>query len=355
MRLTDLPIQPQEPSLPVVPVPPMALDALSDEALDALPYGVICLDPDGRILRYNLAESRLARLDRNQVLGRAFFGQVAPCTATPEFQGRFASFHAPGASAPSLQFEYVFDFKFGAQVVDVELFRSASPGRTYVVINRRKFLPQRPVPARTLAPRQADLAPDEVRLGVLRDAGERRRVRVSPLLFASLRASWERVAPKGWGLFSDEWGFQFGRLAVVDLETIVLEKSDRTMRELPMKQVIELVSDYLASEGWGRLTVDFSPAGDGAIVLKLERGAIAEAVGISELPRCHLLAGFFRAIFCHLANKLIVVRECACRSQGFDACSFVVVSQERRAALEEAIEAAEGDVPRVLTLVGSRS
>lgn len=355
MSSPDLSFSPQEPSLPVVPVPPTALDALSDEGLDALPYGVICLDPSGRIVRYNLAESRLARLDRNQVLGRTFFGQVAPCTATPGFQGRFATFTAPGATEPSTRFEYIFDFKFGAQAVDVELFRSPSPERTYVVINRRKFLPQRAVPAETLAPRQAELAPDEVSLGVLRDAGERRRVRVSPLLFASLRASWDRVAPKGWGVFSDEWGFQFGRLAVVDLETIVLEKTERTMRELPMKQVMELASDYLASEGWGRLVVDFAPAGKGAIVLTLERGAIAESVGISEVPRCHLLSGFFRALFCHLANKLIVVRECACRSQGFDACSFLVVAQERKVALEAAIEAAEGDVPAALAALARRS
>ena len=63
------------------------LDRYDDAALDDLPFGVICLDAAGTILRYNLAEARLARLDRSKVLGRGFFRDIAPCTATPEFKG----------------------------------------------------------------------------------------------------------------------------------------------------------------------------------------------------------------------------------------------------------------------------
>ena len=59
---------------------PVQVTLLSETELDALPFGVICLDPDGKVLRYNLAESRLARLDRAQVLGKNFFRRIAPCT-----------------------------------------------------------------------------------------------------------------------------------------------------------------------------------------------------------------------------------------------------------------------------------
>ena len=75
-----------------VAVDPQRVPTLSEEELDALQFGVICLDREGKILRYNLAESRLARLDRAQVLGKNFFRRVAPCTATPEFEGRVRAF-----------------------------------------------------------------------------------------------------------------------------------------------------------------------------------------------------------------------------------------------------------------------
>ena len=96
-----------------------ALDGHDDAQLDDLPFGVICLDARGTILRYNLAEARLARLDRSQVLGRDFFRQIAPCTATQGFEGRFRSFVA--GQEPRVAFPYIFDFKFGAQEVHVEL------------------------------------------------------------------------------------------------------------------------------------------------------------------------------------------------------------------------------------------
>ena len=62
---------------------PVLVDALrvpemSDAELDALPFGVICLDKTGTVIRYNVAEARLARLDRSQVVGKNFFRTIAP-------------------------------------------------------------------------------------------------------------------------------------------------------------------------------------------------------------------------------------------------------------------------------------
>ena len=73
-----------------------SVDDRTDAELDALPFGVIALDRDGFVLRYNLYESRLARLDRNQVVGRNFFDEIAPCTRNEAFQGRFRALVADG-------------------------------------------------------------------------------------------------------------------------------------------------------------------------------------------------------------------------------------------------------------------
>lgn len=342
-------IEPSPEAGLAVPFDPLRADERTDEELDQLPFGVIALEPSGKIARYNLAEARFARLDRNQVLGRGFFSEVAPCTQTPEFQGRFQRFVRPGNTAPTERFEYLFDFKFGAQKVEVELSRG-STGRVYLLINRRQFLPVRAVPFRP-APLQAELAPGEAQRGVARDLNQQRSVQISPSFFASMSATWKKVAPKGWPLFCGEWGEKWGRIAVVDLETEALEKLDCTLRELSMKTVLDLVAAYLSRQGWGELTADFSSARRGAFVLNLERGALAESVGFSEDPRCHLFAGFFRAIFCHMANKLLVVREVSCAAQGHPACSFVVAGATRKAALEAALLQAEGRVPEVLRLL----
>ena len=189
-----------------------------------------------KVVRYNLAESRFARLDRTQVLGRHFFSQVAPCTATPEFLGRFQKLVHEGSPGETDSFPDLFDFKFGAQ--------------------------------------------------------QERLVSLPASIFTALRATGDRVNPRAWSLIIGDWGLQWGRLAMVDLET--------------------------------------------------------EAIGVSEVPRCELLAGYFRAIFCHIANKRLVVREVSCASQGHAHRTFVVVAQDRSAALEMALSRAEGDLAAVV-------
>lgn len=58
--------------------PPEDLPTLF-ELLERLPIGVILLDHGGRVRLYNAAEERFARRRREDVLGRAFFEEIAPC------------------------------------------------------------------------------------------------------------------------------------------------------------------------------------------------------------------------------------------------------------------------------------
>ena len=53
---------------------------MSEEQLDALPFGAIRLDMTGKILTYNMTESKLTGRDPKRVIGRNFFTDVAPCT-----------------------------------------------------------------------------------------------------------------------------------------------------------------------------------------------------------------------------------------------------------------------------------
>lgn len=325
-------------------IPPDQLEHLSEAALDQLPYGVIALDLDGKVRRYNLAESRFARLDRRQVLGKPFFGVVAPCTATPEFQGRFKLLAATGEPGASVAFAYIFDFKFGAQEVDIELVRARTSDQIFVLVNRNKFMAMRPdLPEGFAAPTQSELASGEAQQGVIRGPHQERLLTLPAQVFEALRVAGDRLSPDAFGLVTGEWGFQWGRLAVVDLETRASEELDMALRELPMGQVMDRLAAHLAAQGLGQLTADFGPSKDGLFLLELERSALAEALGLSETPRCDLLAGHFRAIFTHLAHKLLVVREVCCAAQGYDRCVFAVAARERLESLDAALARVEGD------------
>lgn len=346
--------EPLTPSIPplaelAVAIPATELEHLSESSLDQLPYGVIALDLEGRVVRYNQAESRFARLDRRQVLGRMFFREVAPCTATPEFQGRFQALAESGAPGDTAQFTYIFDFKFGAQLVEIELLRTAAHPWILVLVNRQRFMARRQeLPQGFAAPLQSELAAEEGAEGVLRGPREARVVPVAASIFSALRSAWDRLEPEGWRVFNEEWGFQWGRLAVVELETQASESDDKALRELTMQEVVDRLSELLARQGLGRLSVDFGPSRRGAFLVHLERSAIAEAVGFSETPRCDFLSGYLRAVFSHLARKLVVVREAACSAQGHARCSFVVASGSREEALEAALQAGDGDAGRVI-------
>ena len=55
------------------------------------------------------------------------------------------------------------------------------------------------------------------------------------------------------------------------------------------------------------------------------------------MPRCALLAGYFQAVFSHLSEKRLTVRETCCTAQGHASCSFAVVGEARRARLLELV------------------
>ena len=325
------------------------LDALGDDDIDVLPFGVIALDREGTILRYNLAEARFARLDRNQVLGKNFFTRVARCAATPAFQGRVRKlFDDPDPT--TVRFDYVFDFRFGAQEVEIEARRLA-PDRVYLCVTRKRLLPPRPEGvAREPAVQQKELAPDEPKQGVQRGAGEQRVVQVTPAFFEALLAMRARAdVPRD---FLDAWGFAWGRLSVVEMEADALERFECVMRDLPMVTAAEFVSDHLRQRGWGRATFDFALAPRGALVVALERSPLAEIAGKTAGRRCDLLAGFLRAVVSHIAQRRLAVREVRCVAQGAERCELLATSEDRMAQVDAAI-ASGADTPlRAVDLVG---
>lgn len=109
------------------------LSKMKENDIDDLSFGAIQLDKTGKILQYNSAEGDITGRDPKAVMGKNFF-DVAPCTKSPEFYGRFQD----GVKKNDLNvlFEYRFDYKMTPTKVKVHM-KKALVGDTYWVFVKR--------------------------------------------------------------------------------------------------------------------------------------------------------------------------------------------------------------------------
>jgi photoactive yellow protein len=121
------------------------VEQLTEQDLDTLPFGLIQLDRTGRILKFNQAEAKMARLNRERQIGRNFFDDVAPCTKVKDFYGRFLM----GLRQRALYetFGFVFKFDHGWRNVAITLFYSGKTDSVWVLISQTSVTPP-PVPMR---------------------------------------------------------------------------------------------------------------------------------------------------------------------------------------------------------------
>lgn len=108
-------------------------DVLTEDELDTLPMGMIQLDRNGTVLKFNQAESTLAHVDKKDAIGKSFFDEVAPCTKVQDFYGRFKE----GVIRESLDttFQFHFAFKQQPRDVTVRLFYSRRTRSVWVMIS----------------------------------------------------------------------------------------------------------------------------------------------------------------------------------------------------------------------------
>lgn len=102
-------------------------ESLTSQQLDELPFGVIRLDERGMVTTYNRYEEGFAGLNREDVLGRDFFREIAPCTSVKEFRGVFEK----GARRGELseRFDFTFRFPEGERKVRIRMIATDHGGR----------------------------------------------------------------------------------------------------------------------------------------------------------------------------------------------------------------------------------
>ena len=110
------------------------LKDMSEAALDVADFGIVKVDDEGVIAFYNTYESQLAGVAPEQAVGRNFFTQVAPCSNSRLFHGRFKQGIARGELA--VQFIYTFTYKMRPPLVRARMYRD-SAGHNWLLIKKR--------------------------------------------------------------------------------------------------------------------------------------------------------------------------------------------------------------------------
>lgn len=107
---------------------------MSGGQLDKLAFGAVQLDSEGRILQYNAAEGQIVGRDPKSVLGKNFFNDVAPCTKSPAFYGKFVN--GVRAKALNVSFEYTFNYNMTPTQVRVHMKKSITDDTYWVFVKR---------------------------------------------------------------------------------------------------------------------------------------------------------------------------------------------------------------------------
>ena len=96
------------------------LPRIPDSVRNGLPFGLVKLDLKGKILEYNMAEGDLTGVDPAWAMGKNFFDDVALCTKTQAFYGRFVEGVKRGFM--NVVFDFTFDHREIATKVKVHMF-----------------------------------------------------------------------------------------------------------------------------------------------------------------------------------------------------------------------------------------
>ena len=111
-----------------------SIGKMATKELDNLAFGAIKLDALGQILSYNAAEGTITGRDPKSVIGKNFFKEVAPCTSTPEFFGKFQQGVKEGAL--NTLFEYTFDYNMKPTKVKVHMLKAVVGDGYFIFVKR---------------------------------------------------------------------------------------------------------------------------------------------------------------------------------------------------------------------------
>ncbi|MEL7348254.1 MAG: photoactive yellow protein [Pseudomonadota bacterium] len=101
---------------------------------ESLAFGAILVDRKGIISKYNAAESYITKRAPDDVVGKSFFDDIAPCAKGKRFHGEFLKFRRSGTV--DTLFDYEFDYKMERVAVKIHL-KSQGDGQSCWIFVKR--------------------------------------------------------------------------------------------------------------------------------------------------------------------------------------------------------------------------
>ena len=166
-------------------------------------------------------------------------------------------------------------------------------------------------------------------------------LRLGRRVLHQLRASLERDTGLQASTYLQEAGFAGGEELYGEFsEWLLGTRGVERPADLDTEFFSEVLSEFLADQGWGALTATpLSPA-----VLALDSTEWAEAAddGRGEFPSCHLTCGLLADFFGRMSDGLVAVMEVECRSRGDGRCRFLAGAPETLSALYDRMAQGSG-------------
>jgi predicted hydrocarbon binding protein len=166
-------------------------------------------------------------------------------------------------------------------------------------------------------------------------------LRLGRRVIHQLRASLERDAGLQAATHLQEAGFAGGEeLYSAFTRWLSREKQLDRPADLDMRFLGEVLSQFFADQGWGKLTV--TPLGSAVLALDSPDWAEALDEPRGDFPSCHLSCGLLADFLGRISEGLVAVMEVECRSRGDAGCRFLAGAPETLSILYERMAAGTG-------------
>jgi predicted hydrocarbon binding protein len=166
-------------------------------------------------------------------------------------------------------------------------------------------------------------------------------LRLGRRVIHQLRASLERDTGAQAATHLQEAGFAGGE-ELYNVFTAWLSSRHRvdTPADLDMRYLGEVLSEFFAEQGWGKLNA--LPLGNAVLALDSPDWAEALDQPQGEYPSCHLSCGLLADFLGRVSLGLVAVMEVECRSRGDSRCRFLAGAPETLSLLYERIAQGTG-------------
>jgi predicted hydrocarbon binding protein len=124
-------------------------------------------------------------------------------------------------------------------------------------------------------------------------------------------------------------GFEWGKADIASFEKRFAAEFGRSMAESHAGMALETWWWPLQAAGWGSWSYDMTQIKDGLIFVDLFESVVAKTIGPVGKVVCHYYAGFFAAVFGHIAGTELSGLEIQCYAMGETFCKFLIGASKR--------------------------